>query len=126
MSSTDPMRVDSSTLSEIMQRTSLRPFHFHQLLNTKSSLLMKQIIQPAMFNSSYGHLLRSLVATADSSSPATTKTKSSNHSIPDVPSLILESRPKTNQNLLQSSLKGSKRSWIKRKLKQMIKFLPNL
>ena len=31
---------------------------------------------------SYGHLLRSLVATADSSSPATTKTKSSNPFIP--------------------------------------------
>ena len=34
-----------------------------------------------MFNSSYGQALRSLVATADSSSPATTKTKSSRPSI---------------------------------------------
>ena len=37
-----------------------------------------------MYNSSYGRLLRSLVATADSSLPATTKTKFSNHFIPDV------------------------------------------
>ena len=39
---------------------------------------MRQITQPMTYNSSYGHLLKNLVATADSSSLATTKTKSLN------------------------------------------------
>ena len=73
MSSTDPMKDDSLILSETMRRISLRPSRFHQLQNTKSSSLMKQITQPMMYNSSYGRLLRSFMVTADSSSPATTK-----------------------------------------------------
>ena len=82
MSSTDPMKDDSSIPSEILRRISLRPSRFLQLQNTKSSSLMRQITQPMMYNSSYGRLLRSLVATADSSLPATSKTKFSNHFIP--------------------------------------------
>jgi DNA polymerase III delta prime subunit len=52
MSSTDPTKVDSSILSETMRKTSLRPSHFRQMLNTKSSLLTKQITRATMFNSS--------------------------------------------------------------------------
>jgi hypothetical protein len=76
MSSMDPMKDDSWILSETLRKTSLRPSHFLQLQNTKSSSLMRQITQPTMYNSSYGRLLRSLVATADSSLPAISKTKS--------------------------------------------------
>ena len=73
MSSMDPMKDDSWILSETMRKTSLRPSRLQQLQNTKSSSLMRQITHPMMFNSSYGRLLRSLLATADSSSPVTTK-----------------------------------------------------
>ena len=76
MSSMDPMKDGSWILSETLRKTSLQPFRLHQLQSTKSSSLMRQITQPTMFNSSYGRLLRSLVATADSSLPATSKTKS--------------------------------------------------
>ena len=97
MSSMDPMKVDSSILSETLRRTSLRPFRLHQLLNTKSSSLMRQTTQQTTYNSSYGQVLRSLVATVDSSSPATTRIESSNPSIPDAPSSSLESKEKTSK-----------------------------
>jgi len=59
MSSTDPMKDDSLILSETMRRISLRPSHFRQILNTKSSSLTKLTTQPQMYNSAYGRLLRS-------------------------------------------------------------------
>ena len=99
MSSMDPMRDVFSIRSETMRRISLRPYHLHQLLNTRSSLLMKRITRPMMYNSAYGRLLRSLLVTADLSLPATTKTKSSNPSIPVVPSLSSESKEKKEQEL---------------------------
>ena len=119
MSSMDPMRVDSSILSATMRRTSLRPFHLQQLLNTKSSSLMRQITQRTTYNSSYGRLLRSLVVTADSSLPATTKTKSLNPSTPVVLSSSLESKQRTNQNSQQtfSTVSGL---YLRRRLLNMI------
>src|SRR6056300_1807806 len=116
MSSMDPTKVDSSILSETMRRTSLRPSHLRQMLNTKSSSLMRQITRPMMFNSSYGRLLRSLLVTADSSSPATTKIKSLNHSTPDVPSLSLESREKNVKQLQHPSSNVYNKSWIQKVL----------
>jgi hypothetical protein len=101
----DPTKVDSLILSETLRRTSLRPSHFRQLLNTKSSLLTKQIIQPMMYNSFYGRLLRSLLTTADLSSPATTKTKLLNHSIPGVLSLIFGIKGKEKAQLQSSFFK---------------------
>ena len=47
----------------------------------------------------YGRLLRSLLKTADSSSPATTKTKSSNHFIPVAQWLSSELKEKNEQQL---------------------------
>ena len=82
MSSMDPMKDDSLIRSEILRRISLRPSRFRRLLDTKSSSSMKQITHQTTYNSSLGRLLRSFIATADSSLPATTKTKSSNHFIP--------------------------------------------
>ena len=76
MSSMDPMKGDSWILSETMRKTSLRPYRLQQLLNTKSSSLMRQTTHPMMFNSYYGRLLRSLLGTAGSSLPVTTKIKS--------------------------------------------------
>ena len=84
--------------------------------NPKSSSLMKQITQPTMYNSYYGRLLRSFLATADSSSPVTIKTKSSNPSIPDVPSSNLELEESKNLSLPRNSSKESKPSWIQRVL----------
>ena len=98
MSLTDPTRDDSWTLSGIMRRTSLRPYRFRQLLNTKSSSLMRQITRPQMYNSPYGHLLRNLLVIADSSSPATTKTKSSVPSTPDVQSSTSHSKERNVNN----------------------------
>ena len=51
----------------------LRPSRFSSATNTKSSSLTKQITHQTTFNSPYGHLLRSLLATVASSSPVTTK-----------------------------------------------------
>ena len=116
MSSMDPMRDDSSILSETMRRISLRPSRFRQLQNTKSSSLMRQITQRTTYNSSYGRLLRSLVATADSSSPATTKTKSSNPSTPVVQSSSSESKAETNLPSQHPSSNVSSKSWIQKAL----------
>ena len=116
MSSMDPMRDDSSILSETMRRISLRPSRFRQLQNTKSSSLMRQITQRTTYNSSYGRLLRSLVATADSSLPATTKTESSNPSTPDALSLSLESEESTNLPSQPPSSNESKKSWMQKAL----------
>ena len=122
MSSMDLMNEDFLTQYGTRQRTLLRPFHFKQLANTKLSSLTSVIIQPMMFNSSYGQILRHFMVIADLSSPVTTKTKSLNLFTPDVPLSSLVLSPKTDQKLHQSSLKGSKRSWIKKKLRQMIRF----
>ena len=70
------------TVRNTAQKISLRPSHFRRLLDTKSSSSMKLITQQTTYNSSLGRLLRSFIATADSSLPATSKTKSSNHFIP--------------------------------------------
>ena len=114
MSSMGPMRDDSWILSETMRRISLRPYRFKQLQNTKSSSLMRQITPPTMYNSAYGRLLRSLLATADSSLPATTKTKSSNHFIPVAQWLSSESKEKNEQKLpTVSSLDFKKSSQAK-------------
>jgi len=99
MSSMDPMKDDSLIPSEIMRKTLLRPYRLRQILNTRSLSLMKLTTHPTMYNSSYGRLLRSSLAIADSSLPATTKTKSLNPSIPDVPSLSLGIKGKERQGI---------------------------
>ena len=116
MSSMDPMKDDSWILSETMRKTSLRPSRLQQLRSTKSSSLMRQITHPMMFNSSYGRLLRSLLETADSSSPVTTKIKSLNPCTRDVPSLSLESKEKIDNPLPLSSSNVSKKSWMQKVL----------
>jgi len=116
MSSMDQMKEDSWILSETMRRISLRPSHFRQVLNTKSLSLTKLTTQPQMFNSAYGRLLRSSLAIADSSSPATTKTKSSNHSTADAQSLTSPSKEKKDKYLLETSSRDSKKSWIQKVL----------
>jgi hypothetical protein len=121
MSLTDPTKVDSLILSETMRRTSLRPYRLRQLLNTKSSSLMKQITQPTTYNSSYGRLLRNLVAIADSSSLATTKTKSLNLSTHAVRLLNFLSQIKIDQKLRHDSLSEYAKSWLKRTLDMMTK-----
>ena len=82
MSLMDPTRDASLIRSEILQKISLRPYHFRQMLDTKSSSSMRRITQQTTYNSYLGRLQRSFLATADSSLPATSKTKSSNHFIP--------------------------------------------
>ena len=111
MSSMDPMRDVFSIRSETMRNLSLRPSRFLQMQNTKSSSLMRQITRPMMYNSSYGRLLRSLLVTVDSSSPAITKTKSLNLSIPVVPSLNLESVENKSNSLPHNFSSDSKKFW---------------
>ena len=123
MSLTDLTRGDSWTLSGTMRRTSLRPYHFLRLQNTKSSSLMRLITQPQMYNSPYGLLLRNLLVTADSSSPVITRTRSSLPSIPGVQSSTLPSREKTDKNWPPSSSNDSNKSWIKSLLDMTQRFL---
>ena len=125
MSSMDPMKGGSWILSETMRKTSLRPSRLQQLRSIKSSSLMRQITQPQMYNSPYGHLLRSLLGTVDLSSPVTTRTRSSLPSIPGVPSLTSPSKEKTDKFLQDSSSKDSNKSWIQRLLNMSQKFLQN-
>ena len=63
-----------------------------------------------------GRLLRSLVVIAGSSLHVTLKTELSNHSTQDVPSLNLESKEKIDKQLLLSSSKESKKSWVQKVL----------
>ena len=114
---------DSLIPSEIMRRTLLRPYRFRLLQDTKSSSLMRQITQPQMYNSPYGRLLRSLLVTADSSSPATTKTKSFNRFIVGVPSSSSPLREKKDRELQPTSSKEFKKYSIWRRLSMKIKSL---
>ena len=125
MSSTDPMKDDSLIRSEIMQKISLRPYHFRQLLNTKSSSSMRTITQQTTYNSYLGRLLRSFMATADSSSPATTKTKSSNHFIPVAQWLSSELEENKNLQSQPSSSNDSKTSSTPKELSMTTKSLSN-
>ena len=107
-------------------RTSLRPYHFKQLAqSTKSSLLTKLTTQPTTYSSSYGRILRHFITTADLFSPATIKTKLSNHSTPDVQSSSLDSQTSSDQQSPQSSSNDSKESWIKRLLSMMRRYWSN-
>ena len=114
MSSTDPMRDAFLIRSEILQKISLRPSHFKQLVDTKSSLSTRLITQQTTYNSYLGRLQRSFLATADSSLPAISKTKLSSYSTPDAPVLIFPPIPKANPNLPPPSSKDSKKSWIQK------------
>lgn len=67
--------------------------------------------------------LRRFITTVDSSSPATSKTESSNRSTLDVQSLISKLEERRNRKSLLSSSKDSMKSWIKKKLSRIRKFL---
>ena len=125
MSSTDPMKDASLIRSEILQRISLRPSHFLQLANTKSSLSMRLITQRTTYNSYYGRFVRSFMATADSSSPVTTKTESSNLSTQGVQSSSLESKEKSDPQSQWNFSSVSRTSWILRMLRRIRKSLLN-
>jgi len=91
----DLMKDDFLTRYETPQRALLRPSHYLVLTtSTKSSLLTKLITRPTMYNSAYGRLLRSFIATVDSSSPVTTRTTSFQRSILAVQSSISQSKAK--------------------------------
>ena len=61
------------------------------------------ITHPTMYNSLYGRLLRSSMATVDSSSPVTSSTKSSHLSTAGAPSSISKSKETKRQNWRQHS-----------------------
>ena len=81
--------------------------------------------QPTTYSSSYGRILRHFITTADLFSPATIRTKLSNHSTPDVQSSSLDSQTSRDQQSPQSSSSDSKESWIKRLLSMMRKYWSN-
>ena len=97
-------------------KISLRPYHFRQLLDTKSSSSMRQITQQTTYNSYYGRLLRSFMAIADSSSPVTSRIKFSNPFTPEPQSSSLESTVSKNQQSPPPSSSESKKSWIQKAL----------
>ena len=125
MSSTDQMKDVFWIRSETMRKISLRPYHLHQIANTKLSSLMKQITHPMTYNSSYGRLLRSFLVTADSSSPATTKTKSSNPYIPVVQSLNSVLEANRSNSLQPNSSSDSKISLTQKESNMTTKSLLN-
>ena len=122
----DPTKGVSWILYGTKQRTSLRPSHLRDLLNTKSSLWMKVTTRPQMYNSFYGQILRHFITTADSFSPATTKTKSSNLFIPDVPSLISPSRANKRRSWQDPFSSAYKTSWMRKGSSMIKKFLLKL
>ena len=115
MSSMDPMK-DDFRHGRNQAKNFASTVSLQRLLNTKSSSLMKQITQGTMYSSSYGQILRHFITTADSSSPATTKTKSSNHFTPDVPSLILPQPQRTDHESQHPSSNVSSKSWMQKVL----------
>ena len=125
MSSTDRMRDASLIRSEILQKISLRPYHFRQLLDTKSSSSMRRITQQTTYNSYLGRLQRSFLATADLSSPAISKIKSLNPFTAGVPASTSQPTQKTDQNLHHNSSTVSGLYLRQKALKQIQKFWPN-
>ena len=91
----------------------------------KVIIIDELITQQTTYNSYLGRLLRSFMATADSSSPATSKTKSLNHSTADAPVLIFQPIPKVNPNSQQPSSSASKRSWARKVLNMIKRSLSN-
>ena len=83
------------------------------------------ITQQTTYNSYLGRLLRSFMATADSSSPATTKTKSSNHFIPVAQWLSSELEENKNLQSRPSSSNDSKTSSTPKELSMTTKSLSN-
>ena len=114
MSSTDPTKGVSWILYETKQKTLLRPSHLRDLLNTKSSSSMRLITQETTYNSFCGRILRHFIATADSSSPATTRTKSSNLFTLDVQSSTSQSKGSNEFNLQEVFSNVYKRSLIRK------------
>ncbi len=110
MLSTDPMKDGSSTPLGTTPKTLPQQFPSRLTVDIKSSSSTRQTIQPPMSSSYLEHLSRNFQTTVDLFSPATTKIKSSSPSIPDVPSLNLESEEKishiSNQNF-SGDLTGS-------------------
>ena len=82
----------------------------------KVIIMMRQITHPTTYNSSYGRLLRSLLVTAASSSPVTTRTRSLNPSTVDAPSLTSPSKERSDRVSQHSSSSVSKKSWVQKVL----------
>ena len=122
MSSMDQMREDSSIQYETMQKTLHLLYRCHRKRSTRSSSLMRQIIQGTMYSCSSEHLSKSLQEIVDSSSLATTKTKSLNHFTPDVLWLTSQLEEKRSNKSLLVSSKDSILSWTKKGLKLIRKY----
>ena len=111
MLSTDQMKDDSLIQSEITPKTSHQQFPSHLIVDIKSLSSTRQTTPPQMSSSYLEHLSRNFPQTVDSSSPATTRTKSLNPSTPGVQSLNLESQQNKNQQSLLNSSKDLTGSW---------------
>ena len=122
MSSTDPMREDSSTQYETTQKT------FASTVSLSSEAKHKVIIIDEADNTGNDvqlllkFLSKSLQETVDSSSLATTKTKSSNLSTQDVRWLTLVSEGKKSSKSQLLSSKDLTMSWTKKGLKLIRKY----
>ena len=125
MSSTDPMKEDSSTRLETMQRISQVLSHSPLTPDIKSLSSTKQTIPRPTYSSSLERLLRSSQETADSSSPAIIRIKSSNRSSPGVLSLNLPSKVKKSRKSRLNSLTELTGSLTANGFKVIRKFLPN-
>ena len=108
------------------QRTLLRPSHFLRVMqNTKSSSLMRLTTQPTMYNSFCGLILRRFITTVDSSSLATTRTRSSNPYTLDVQSLSSVSKGKKKPSWQDPSSSVYRTSWMRKVYNTILKSLQN-
>ena len=126
MSSTDQTKDGSSIPSETTQRTSLQQSLSRLKQSIKSSSSMKQTIPLPTYNSFLERVLRNSQETVDSYSLATTKIKSLNPSIADVPLLSLELKENKNKKLQQPSSGDLYPSWTQNGLKLIRKSSQNL
>ena len=125
MSSTDQTKEDFLTPLETVQRTLRQQSRSPLMPDIKSSSLMRQTIPRPTYNSSLERLLRSSQETADLSSPAIIKIKSSSHSTPGVLWSSFPSKVKRNQRSKRSSLSDLTLSWTVNGAKVIRKFLSN-
>ena len=125
MSLMDRMKDGFSTLFGTTQRTSHLPSLLRASQSIKSSSSTRQTIPLPTYNSFLERVLRNSQTTADSSLPATTKTKSLSPSIRDVQSSSSPLQENKNQQSLDNSSADLRPSWTTSGLKLIKKSSQN-
>ena len=126
MSLMDRMKAGFSTLFGTTPKTSQQQSLYHLRQSIKSSSSTRQTIPLPTYNSFLERVLRNSQTTADSSLPATTKTKSLSPSIRDAQSSSSPLQENKNQQSLVNSSQDLIPSWDKNGLSLIRKSSQNL